>query len=57
MEALAENGFDDVDSLRFLDLNTLVALGINEPEQVFEVCQALISQYIEENGEQEEEEP
>jgi hypothetical protein len=31
MEILAENGFDDVESLRFLDLNTLVALGIENP--------------------------
>jgi hypothetical protein len=31
MEILAENGFDDIESLRFLDLNTLVALGIENP--------------------------
>lgn len=42
-DILAENGFDDVDSLRFLDINTLVALGISDPQQVYEACQAIIS--------------
>jgi hypothetical protein len=37
-DTLAENGFDDVESLKFLDINTLVALGISEPEKVYEAC-------------------
>jgi len=37
-EILAENGFDDVDSLKFLDLNTLVALGISDPQGVYDAC-------------------
>ena len=37
-ETLAENGFDDVDSLKFLDINTLVALGISDPQAVYEAC-------------------
>jgi len=36
---LAENGFDDPDSLRFLDIKTLTELGISEPEEVFEAIQ------------------
>jgi hypothetical protein len=36
MQTLAENGFDDMESLKFLDVNTLIQLGINNPEKVFE---------------------
>jgi hypothetical protein len=36
MEALAENGFDDPESLRFLDVKTLTELGIEQPEEVFQ---------------------
>jgi hypothetical protein len=36
MQTLADNGFDDIESLKFLDINTLLELGINQPEQVFE---------------------
>jgi hypothetical protein len=36
VEMLAENGFDDPDSLRFLDIKTLTELGISSPEEVFE---------------------
>ncbi|TNV88203.1 hypothetical protein FGO68_gene9687 [Halteria grandinella] len=59
-EILAENGFDDVDSLKFLDLNTLVALGISDPQAVYDACQDLLSQFVDEGEvpqeEQEEEE-
>lgn len=43
MEILAENGFDDLDSLRFLDIKTLVALGVSEPEDVFKAVQEILS--------------
>lgn len=36
MNILIDNGFDDIESLKFLDLNTLVALGINAPQEVFQ---------------------
>jgi hypothetical protein len=29
MQTLADNGFDDIESLKFLDINTLLELGIN----------------------------
>lgn len=35
MQILAANGFDDIESLKFLDMNTLTQLKIQEPEQVF----------------------
>jgi hypothetical protein len=43
MQNLAENGFDDIESLKFLDINTLIQLGINQPEQVFEAIQEVIA--------------
>ena len=45
MQNLAENGFDDIESLKFLDINTLIQLGINQPEQVFEAIQEVIAQF------------
>ena len=57
MELLAENGFDDVESLRFLDLNTLVALNISRPQEIFDHIQVLLSQvyeYEEQSGDEEE---
>jgi hypothetical protein len=43
MQNLAENGFDDIESLKFLDINSLIQLGINQPEQVFEAIQEVIA--------------
>jgi hypothetical protein len=45
MEILAENGFDDLESFRFLSLNTLHSLGISDPEQVFKYVQAICEQF------------
>ncbi len=44
-KVLLDNGFDDLESLKLLDLNTLVALGINNPEEVFEAIQEILDHY------------
>jgi hypothetical protein len=45
MQTLAENGFDDIESLKFLDINTLMELQIQNPEEVFEAIHEVISQF------------
>ena len=37
MQVLAENGFDDIESFKFLNLEVLSKLGISNPEEVYEV--------------------
>lgn len=39
MQILAENGFDDIESFKFLNHDVLVKLGISNAEEVYEVVQ------------------
>jgi hypothetical protein len=37
MQILAENGFDDLESFKFLNLEVLAKLGIQNADEVYEV--------------------
>jgi hypothetical protein len=37
MQVLAENGFDDIESFKFLNLDVLTKLSISNAEEVYEV--------------------
>ncbi len=45
MQILADNGFDDIESFKFLNLDVLTKLGISNPEEVFEVVQQMITDF------------
>jgi len=47
MQTLADNGFDDIESFKFLNLDVLSKLGIENAEEVFEVVQQMIQDYEE----------
>ena len=45
MQILAENGFDDIESFKFLNLEVLEKLGIQNAEEVIEVVQQMITDF------------
>ena len=47
MQILAENGFDDLESFKFLNLEVLAKLGIQNADEVYEVVQQMITDFQE----------
>ena len=45
MQILAENGFDDIESFKFLNIEVLEKLGIQNAEEVVEVVQQMITDF------------
>lgn len=45
MQILAENGFDDIESFKFLNIEVLEKLGIQNAEEVVEVVLQMITDF------------